>query len=340
MASVNFGVELVESDPPPDSVGTDEFLFLEGADSYDYEFDFSSDPDAVYTIEGTFGPNVAVQLLPDSIYVFDDPEYGTLVSDEDTGEFLYTLELDDLPAGLASGEEVEFDFTVSVDALSLLEPIDTPLGEIDLTGDTDTVNITAIACFAEGTRITTPDGERNVETLTAGDFVTAEDGRAVEVRWIGVKVADPMFNPAERLEPVLIKAGALGENTPSEDLVVTADHGMIVDGHVVDASVLVGAPGIEFVPWKQLRQTITYYHIETAGHEIVYANSAPAETFIDYTGRRMFDNYAEFVALYGEENTIPEMELPRISALRQMPAPLRARFGLTEETITFNTLAA
>lgn len=336
MASVNFGIELISSTPPPDSTDDESLLLFFGTDEYNYEFDFSSDPDAVYTIQGAFGPNVGVQLAPDSIYVFEDPLYGDLVSDEDTGVFTYTLTLDDLPAGLNDGDEVEFDFDVSIDGLSLIEPV---IG-FDFTGDTDTINITAIACFAEGTRITTPDGERNVETLAVGDFVTAEDGRAVEVRWIGVKVADPMFNPAERLEPVLIKAGALGENTPSEDLVVTADHGMIVDGHVVDASVLVGAPGIEFVPWKQLRQTITYYHIETAGHEIVYANSAPAETFIDYTGRRMFDNYAEFVALYGQENTIPEMELPRISALRQMPAPLRARFGLTEETITFNTLAA
>ena len=332
-----FGINIVESDPGYNGLYT---LILgqetgeydsgdyDGNDTFLYEVDFTEDP-SPFVINARFDvyDGTSTSGAP---FEFSEPAWGDLDANND-GSFTYTLYPEDLP-NQTWGEENETSFNVSLEGLSH--------DDVSATSDTDTVIINAIACFAKGTLIATPEGERNVETLKVGDMVTTEEGRAVPVRWIGVKVADPMFNPADRLEPVLIRAGALGENTPHKDLVVTADHGMIVDGHVVDAAVLVGAPGIEFLPWKQLRQTITYYHIETAGHEVVYANSAAAETFIDYTGRQMFDNYAEFVTLYGEENTIPEMELPRISALRQMPAPLRARFGLTEETVTFNILAA
>lgn len=342
-----FGIELDSNY----SSSTDESGTFDGDDTFTYTpslsnffllLNFSLLPETVFEIEGQF----VTQGDTDSSgqeFEYTEPEWGTLDFDTVTGDFTYTLMLDDLPPNLEEGQNVSTSFTVTLDGLSPNEDYEADDNLPDVPGvtfDTDTVVINAIACFAKGTLIATPEGERNVETLKVGDLITAEDGRAVPVRWIGTKVADPMFNPADRLEPVLIKAGALGENAPHKDLVVTADHGMIVDGHVVDAAVLVGAPGIDFLPWKQLRQTITYYHIETAGHEIVYANRAAAETFIDYTGRRMFDNYAEFVTLYGEENTIAEMDMPRISALRQMPAALRERFQLEEDTVSFNILAA
>jgi hypothetical protein len=39
----------------------------------------------------------------------------------------------------------------------------------------------------------------------------------------------------------------------------------------------------------------------------------------------VFDNYAEYVDLHGDDRTIPEMDLPRISAARLVPATLKAR---------------
>ena len=141
------------------------------------------------------------------------------------------------------------------------------------------------------------------------------------------------------MRPVRITAGALGEGLPHTDLVVTADHGLVIEGRVVNASALVGAPGIAYVPSEEIGDRAVYYHIETEGHRVVLANGAPAETYVDYVGRRAFDNYAEFLALYGGEDTIAEMELPRISSLRQMPSSLRRRFGLAEDEITFSTAA-
>ncbi|HEV7457177.1 MAG TPA: hypothetical protein VGN96_10400, partial [Roseococcus sp.] len=62
--------------------------------------------------------------------------------------------------------------------------------------------------------------------------------------------------------------------------------------------------------------------------EVVLANGAPAETFVDYVTRRHFDNYQEYLDLYGAERLIGEMPRPRVSAQRMLPDRLRARLGL------------
>src|SRR6056297_171901 len=130
------------------------------------------------------------------------------------------------------------------------------------------------------------------------------------------------------MEPVRIRAGALGRGCPHADLVVSANHGMIVDGFVIDAAALVNGGSIAFVPVEELPHTFTWHHVETEEHDVILANGAPAETFIDYLGRRAFDNHDEYLSLYGAERVIPEMPRPRISARRLVPAAIRARLGL------------
>lgn len=50
----------------------------------------------------------------------------------------------------------------------------------------------SVPCFACGTLIATPDGERPVETLAIGDLVTTMNGTA-PVRWIGRKTRHVRF---------------------------------------------------------------------------------------------------------------------------------------------------
>jgi len=72
---------------------------------------------------------------------------------------------------------------------------------------------------------------------------------------------------------------------------------------------------------------VTYYHVETEDHDVILANGAAAETFVDYVDRQGFDNYADYAALYGEERIITEMPLPRIGTARLVPPSLKARLG-------------
>lgn len=181
-------------------------------------------------------------------------------------------------------------------------------------------------CFGRGTMIATPNGERAVEDLKIGDLILSGDGRAIAVKWVGFQTVVPAFGVAERMEPVRIAAGALGDGLPMRDLTVTADHGMILDGLVVNASALVNGHSIRFVPTEGPRAT--YYHIETEGHEVILANGAQAETFVDVISRRAFDNFAEYERLYGAEDVVPAMDMPRISAQRLLPMSLKVRLGI------------
>ena len=193
--------------------------------------------------------------------------------------------------------------------------------------DTDTLNFSFTLCFAAGTGISTPTGERPVEQLGIGDLVTTADGRSVPVKWIGRTSISPMFKPADRLEPVRIRAGAFAPGVPNRDLIVTADHGMVLDGMVITAGALVNGTSVQWVDWRRYGQTIAYYHIETHAHDAILANGAAAETYIDYVARSSFDNHAEYLALYGVDTAIPEMPLPRISSARLVPVSLRDRLS-------------
>jgi hypothetical protein len=72
-------------------------------------------------------------------------------------------------------------------------------------------------------------------------------------------------------------------------------------------------------------ETYTVYHIETEEHEIILANGAPAETFIDNVTRRVFDNFDEFETLYGDVPEMEELPYPRAMSARQVPARLHER---------------
>ncbi len=181
-------------------------------------------------------------------------------------------------------------------------------------------------CFLAGTRIATPGGEVAVEDLATGDTVLTADGRAVPVRWIGRQtILKRFYGPAA--QPVRIRAGAFAPGVPHSDLNVTAEHGMILDELVVNAGALVDGVSVVWVPLTEVPDRYTVYHIETELHDVILANGAAAETFVDYAGRQRFDNYAEFVALCGTEPVIAESPLPRISAARHLPAALRERLS-------------
>ena len=149
------------------------------------------------------------------------------------------------------------------------------------------------------------------------------------MKWIGRRVVSTRFGPAECLMPVRFSAGSLGDGLPHSDLTVTADHAMLIDGALCEAGALVNGTTISRVPLSEFGDSYTVYHLETETHEIIMANGAPAETFIDNVSRRAFDNYAEFEALFGE-NT-PEMEelpYPRASNVRHLPQVVKIRLGI------------
>ena len=50
----------------------------------------------------------------------------------------------------------------------------------------------------------------------------------------------------------------------------------------------------------------------------------------------MFDNYQEYLDLYGAERIIPEMDRMRITSRRLLPDAIKARLGIVDDVIDFD----
>jgi hypothetical protein len=184
---------------------------------------------------------------------------------------------------------------------------------------------TFVVCFLTGTLIATPTGERAVETLEVGDTVLTADGATRTVRWLGRQSVLSRFANPVRNYPIRIAAGALGARLPRRDLFLSPDHALLLDDVLVHASALVNGSSIARV--MDPGERFTYWHIETEDHTLVLAEGCAAETFVDNVARRRFDNYGEYEALYGNENTVPELDLPRAMSVRQVPRAIRERLA-------------
>jgi hypothetical protein len=186
-------------------------------------------------------------------------------------------------------------------------------------------DFTSTVCFMPGTMIRTPDGEVAVETLNRGDLVLTADNRAEPVVWIGRQTVSRLFSDPARVWPIRIRAGALGENVPVRDLLISPDHAILVDGMLVQAGALVN--GLSITREGTVPATFTYYHVETGDHSLILAENVPAETFVDNADRLAFDNWDEHQAIYPEGKAIAEMPYPRAQSTRQLPQATRERLS-------------
>ncbi|MFY1707404.1 Hint domain-containing protein [Tritonibacter scottomollicae] len=170
-------------------------------------------------------------------------------------------------------------------------PPDTPLRSLGIDSNSDAYSHASVGgvlvCFAAGTLIETHMGLTAVERLKAGDQVMTRDAGLQKIRWIGSRtvsaaalVADP------KLYPIRIKAGALGNDTPSRDLLVSPQHRVLVRSKIAQrmfgtnevlaaAKQLLEAKGIDVATDVS---DVTYYHFTFDTHQIVTSNGAQTES--------------------------------------------------------------
>lgn len=148
-----------------------------------------------------------------------------------------------------------------------------------------------ITCFASGTQISTRCGDVMVERLQVGDEVLTLDDGYQPIRWIGAKVLSAdVLKAAPNLQPVRIRAGALGIGQPLEDLVVSPQHRVLSRSAVSKrmfgpAEVLVAAKHLLPLDGVEIADDlaeVTYWHILFDKHQIVFSNGAATESL--FTG--------------------------------------------------------
>ena len=175
----------------------------------------------------------------------------------------------------------------------------------------EALSVLGIACFAHGTLVAVPGGERAVEALAEGELVVTAAGLVRPIRWIGRRSYAGRFlaaNPA--VQPIRLRAGCLGGGLPRRDLLVSPEHAMFVDGVLIPARLLVD--GVTIVPERGLAE-VHYVHIELDTHDLVLAEGAASETYLDDDSRGVFHNAGAYGPRPGEAGAAGGFCAPRVT---------------------------
>ena len=205
-------------------------------------------------------------------------------------------------SSIIAGVDGSNDLTLTSDGTLLaeikLDPAQNFSGHIFNTAPdagTGTV-VTDTPCYCRCTRILTDRGERSVEDLCIGDRLVTFSGAARAIRWIGRRSYSGRFAATNRdVMPVLIRRGALADDVPRRDLLVSPLHALYLEDVLLRAAGLVN--GISIVQLEAVDR-VDYFHLELDSHDIILAEGAPAETFIDDDSRGMFQNAADYRVMY------------------------------------------
>ncbi|HTP91199.1 MAG TPA: Hint domain-containing protein [Xanthobacteraceae bacterium] len=261
---------LVELSGTPNSASVLEF-------SGDGTFAFTDPGPTIDAAVTNFGAGDSIELPGQSIESVSFGDHSIDIT-TDAGSTLFT---DVTFAGTFSGYQAGFDSATGLASMTLTE--NPP-------------------CYCRGTLIATARGETPVESLRIGDTVKTASGRLHPIKWIGKRSYGGRFVAGRKdILPVCISAGALNDGVPMRDLWISPHHAMYFEdegGLLIEAKDLVN--GVSIVQAERV-ESVEYFHVELESHDVILAEGAPSETFIDDDSRGMFHNAREYRALYPDE---------------------------------------
>lgn len=120
-------------------------------------------------------------------------------------------------------------------------------------------------CFLTGTKFPTKRSVLNIEDIIPGDLIYTyqqNDWTLQPIIWIGKQHAHMLTNQPDDLAgyPICVKANALKDGIPSQDLYLTSEHCLFLNNNFIPVRMLVNGRSIFY------DHTYThhdYYHIET-----------------------------------------------------------------------------
>lgn len=120
------------------------------------------------------------------------------------------------------------------------------------------------------TPVLTPAGDVMAGALRPGDIVIAVSGTGAPFQ--PVAELRRGFVPAAL---VRLRAGALAEGTPRQDLLLPPGHALLLDGLLVEVGALLGGPGVTLEQSAGLREVV---HIVLGAQDAILAAGAAVET--------------------------------------------------------------
>ena len=148
-------------------------------------------------------------------------------------------------------------------------------------------------CFLAGTKIRTPDGERDITSLKAGDLVVTISGEAKPIK----SVTRTRYERASRerwaaeILPVKVARSALGPLNPRADLFLSPAHALYLNGLMVPVGALINGRSITRCAALD-SDSIEYFHIELDRHDAIFAEGTPVETLLDFSALTESDSFA------------------------------------------------
>ena len=144
------------------------------------------------------------------------------------------------------------------------------------------------ACFARGTLISTESGQTAIEDLQPGDKVKTRDNGFQSLRWVSAcsLVARGEDLPEDSW-PLRIKADALGELRPIQDLLVSPRFRLLTNHPSCAAlfgSAETLAPSIDLLDGDTVLRTrpsadLIFYNLMFDAHQIIEANGLETESY-------------------------------------------------------------
>lgn len=181
--------------------------------------------------------------------------------------------------------------------------------------------LTAVACFAPGTRIMTPCGPKPIERIAVGDIVlTATDSGSRTVIWTGrrhVCIADHLH--PQDFWPIRVLAGAIAPGCPSRDLVLSPDHALHDQSTgtplLIPVRFLINGLSIVQEPADEM----VWHHIELDAHDAILAEGTAAESYLDTGNRHEFESSVALVDGFADLARQGGQQEPCASITRQGP---------------------
>jgi Hint domain len=157
-------------------------------------------------------------------------------------------------------------------------------------------------CFLKGTKISTPSGDRLVQDLRIGEEVQTLAGRKT-IKWIAYNKFRKEEGRAwhDNVMPIRVARFAIDDRTPHRDLYLSPLHCIFFGEALIPVMYLINEASIaQGMPSDM--SAIEYYHIDLDTHEVIYAEGALVESFLDDgSNRESFSNFIQYERLYGVE---------------------------------------